>query len=98
MSRLIDADALKRELVVKSQSLSQRAYSLERGKFIGICSVITMLDEAPTVCCETCKHGIKGECIGDREYVSCVKPYAGMSNSHTKDWFCGDWKDKNAVN
>lgn len=59
--------------------------------------VTQAIAEALTICCETCKHGIKGERIGDREYVSCAKPYAGMSNYHTKDWFCGDWKNKNAV-
>jgi len=55
------------------------------------------IKNAPTICCETCKHGIRGERIGGREYVSCVKPHAEISNYHTKDWFCGDWRDKDAA-
>ena len=84
MGRLIDADALE-------QYLSQCVFD-EDTTFAS-----WAIRHAPTVCCETCKYGIKGECIGEREYISCVKPHADMSNYHLKDWFCGDWKDKNAV-
>lgn len=85
--RLIDADALEKEFCHGCQ--------YENNKYVNCidCAVAN----APTVCCETCKHGIKGEHINGHEYVSCVKPYAGVSNYHTKDWFCGDWKNKNAI-
>ena len=94
--RLIDADALKGyfgELRAEFNCFDDT----ERTMYTTCSMVISKLNDAPTVCCETCKHGIKGERIGDREYFSCVKPHADMSNYHLKDWVCGDWKDKNAV-
>lgn len=82
MGRLIDADALIAE------ANKDGAYGYVDAKQIA---------DAPTVCCETCKHGIKGERIGGHEYVCCTKPYAELSNYHKKDWVCGDWRDKDAV-
>lgn len=81
--RLIDADALIAE------ANKDGAYGYVDAKQIA---------DAPTVCCETCKYGIKGERVGDYEYFTCVKPYAEMSNNHIKDWVCGDYRDKNEVN
>ena len=83
--RLVDADALK-------EKFKARRWIVGRDS-----DPDCLLDDAPTVCCETCKHGIKGERIGDHEYISCAKPHVEMSNYHLKDWVCGDWKDKNAV-
>ena len=91
MGRVIDADA-----VVVMTATCPKGRDID--SFIdGMGVVLDRIHDAPTICCETCKHGIKGECIGGREYVCCVKPYAGMSNYHTKDWFCGDWREKDAV-
>ena len=80
--RLVDGDALLAE------ANKDGAYGYVDAKQIA---------DASTVCCETCKHGIKGERIGDQDYISCAKPHVEMSNYHLKDWVCGDWKDKNAV-
>ena len=82
MGRLIDADALMS--AVMAQDVVDKSVAKR------------LILQAPTVCCETCKHGWKGECIGGHEYVCCTKPYAGMSNYHEKDWVCGDWRDKDA--
>ncbi len=89
--RLIDADALKQnnvhtiiQLTITGQQTESVIYAKE-------------IDNAPTICCGTCKHGWKGERIGDHEYVCCTKPYAELSNYHIKDWFCGDWKNKDEV-
>lgn len=81
--RLIDADALMN--AVMAQGVVDKSMAKR------------LIIQVPTVCCEACKHGIKGERVGDYEYVYCTKPYAEICNSHTKDWFCGDWRDKDAV-
>ena len=73
---------------------------LMRGAPCRTCDIGDLLDaieEAPTVCCENCKYATEVERIGDREYVSCIKPYAGMSNVHLKRWVCGDWRGKDGL-
>lgn len=89
--RPIDADAV----VVMTATCPEE---MDINSFIaGMGVVLDRIYEAPIICCETCKHGIRGEHIGGHEYFSCAKPYAGVSNYHIKNWFCGDWKNKNAT-
>lgn len=88
--RMIDADALKDELL-------SWAMVITNPKLLGTDDALYIIDSATTICCETCKYGWKGECISDREYVSCTKPYDELSNHHIKDCFCGDWRDKDAI-
>lgn len=88
--RLIDADAVSAMTATCPEGMDIDSF------IAGMGAVLDRVYEAPTVCCETCKHGIKGERIGGHEYFGCVKPYAEVRNYHTKDWFCGDWRDKDA--
>ena len=59
--RLIDADA-----VVAMTATCPKEMDID--SFIeGMGAVLDRIYDAPTVCCESCKHGIKGERIGGHE-------------------------------
>lgn len=94
--RLIDADALMAELR-EGFTEEEDGNKWLADEWWWAATVRREINEAPTICCETCKHGIKGECIDGCEYFGCIKPYAGLNNYHTKDWVCGDWKGKDAI-
>lgn len=50
------------------------------------------LKEQPDIVrCKDCKHGIR---LDDTNYFVCTKPFAGIRETHTGDWFCADGERK----
>lgn len=96
MARPIDADILLERL--NCPNIQIKGLGLET--VIALKDIKNFINTAPTYeindkKCSNCCYGYYDE---NCDYATCIKPHAGFSNTHKKDWFCADWKERDNVN